>query len=247
MRTSGSWAAIAAFASLLLAGATGAAPAGSDHDAVLATLRQRFPEATIERVGASPWAGILEVYTPNELFYSSPDGERIFVGKMIETRTRTDLTAKAWNETLRIQFSDLPFDKAIKIVKGNGSRKLAVFEDPRCPYCQQLEATLAGVTDITEYVFLYPLEELHPGATVTSRRIWCSTDRAAAWVQWMQTKVEPGSDACEQTPIAELAKLGDRMKIESTPTIFLSDGSRIPGAVDKDVLEARLGATPPPG
>jgi thiol:disulfide interchange protein DsbC len=211
-----------------------------DYAPLLATLSAQFPGIKLLRAAPAAWPGMVEVYTPDELIYSSEDGKYIFIGKLVEAATRTDLTAKNWNETLRIDFNDLPLDKAIKLVKGTGSRKLAVFEDPRCPYCQQLETTLKDIDDLTVYLFLYPLEELHPGATVTAEKIWCSKDRAAAWNQWMATKQEPSQAICEQTTISDLAKLGDKLKINATPTLFMPDGLRIPGAVGKQELESKL-------
>jgi thiol:disulfide interchange protein DsbC len=232
---------LSALAGLTLLLTSMLAPAAdADYSQLLATLRARFPEIKLVRVAPSPWPGMVEVYTPSELVYASEDGKLLFVGKVVDTVTRDDLTAKSLGESQRIDFNELPLEDAIKLVKGNGSRKLAIFEDPRCPFCQQLDKTLQDVDDLTVYLFLFPLEDLHPGATVTSQRIWCSSDRAAAWTQWMQTKQEPATATCEHTPISDLAKLGEKLKVNSTPTLFMPDGSRIPGAVERSVIESRL-------
>ena len=66
-------------------------------------------------------------------------------------------------------------------VTRDGSRKVAIFADPLCPYCQMLEREMQGVTNVTVYTFLYPIESLHPGASVKSVEIWCSKDRSSAW------------------------------------------------------------------
>jgi hypothetical protein len=56
-----------------------------------------------------------------------------------------------------VKFDNLPFENAIKFVKGNGSRKLAVFSDPECPFCKKFEQELTKVDNITVYIFPYPI------------------------------------------------------------------------------------------
>ena len=68
-----------------------------------------------------------------------------------------------------IRFEQLPLSDAVKTVHGAGQRRLAVFSDPNCPYCKQLEAELASLDNITIYTFLLPfLGETKPIA------IWCA-------------------------------------------------------------------------
>jgi thiol:disulfide interchange protein DsbC len=212
--------------------------ADSSADSVRATLHERLPQLTIEKIQPSPWPGLLEIVTDSEIVYSDSTGDLLFVGKILDTKKREDLTAKRWNETLRIDFNSLPFDRAIKIVRGNGTRKLAVFEDPQCPYCERLEHALDAVTDTTVYVFLFPIAELHPDAATVARDIWCASDRAAAWSDWMLKKAPPTKAvACTNSPIAELLMLGEKLKITVTPTLFFSDGNRVPGALTQDQIE----------
>jgi thiol:disulfide interchange protein DsbC len=56
-----------------------------------------------------------------------------------------------------VKFEALPLESAIKIKRGNGLRKVAIFEDPNCGYCKRFERDLLGITDITVYVFLFPI------------------------------------------------------------------------------------------
>ena len=199
-------------------------------------LQQRFPNIRIEAVMPAPWAGLYEVFTSNELVYSTESGDRLFVGKMVDTKTGKDLTAERWSDYNKIDFDSLPFESAITIVRGDGSRKLAIFEDPFCPYCEELEKELKDITDITIYVFLYPLENLHPGAGEAARDIWCASDPASAWTTWMQSQQAPPEKRC-QTPIAAVAKLGDRLRVNSTPTLFFVNGRRVSGSIESEQLE----------
>jgi thiol:disulfide interchange protein DsbC len=201
------------------------------------TIAKRLPKLQIEKVQASAWKGIYEVYTQNELIYSDATGDHLFIGKVMDTNTRHDLTSKRWNESLNVDFSSLPFDKAIKIVKGSGKRQLAVFADPHCPYCVKLEEVLEQLTDLTVYVFLFPLEGLHPEARVAARQIWCSENRGVAWLDWMRRNKQPADATCEGVPTSELQTLGIKLKINSTPTLYFADGHRVSGALEKEELE----------
>lgn len=203
-------------------------------------LEERLPGVKVQAVRALPWNGVYEVVTADEIIYADAGGDHLIVGSMMDTATRSNLTETRWNEVNKVDFNGLPFAQAIKIVKGTGDRKIAIFEDPYCPYCQQLEKTLQGMSNLTVYVFLYPLEDIHPGASKVAQAIWCSPNKSEAWQAWMQTRKEPPVNECGQTPLAPLATLGKNLKINSTPTLIFNDGSRVPGAIDADKIEAQL-------
>ena len=238
---------LSAFIAIALTSSAGAqvtTPANSDDmNRILKTLQSRLPpKMVIEKVQPSQWPWLYEVITDSEMFYVDSTGDYLFYGRVMDTKTRTDLTAKRWNELSRVEFSDLPLSLAIKHVKGDGSRKIAVFSDPHCPFCVRFENTLQEVTNITVYTFLYPLESLHPGATDTAKNIWCAPDRAATWTAWMVNKKKPAAISCKADEVTTMVKLGEKLKVNGTPTIFFADGHRISAALDKDQLEAELKA-----
>lgn len=213
------------------------------------TLDSRFPGTTVTGVEPSPLPGLYEVYVGGKIYYSDASADHVVVGgSIIDTRTKTDLTDARLQELGTIDFKSLPFDKAIKIVHGNGSRQLAAFEDPDCPFCQKLEQELATIKDTTVYVFLFPIDTLHPQASKHAHEIWCAPDRAAAWTSWLtQRKAPPAaSGSCQKDPTGELAKLGDKLFIDGTPTMFLANGHRVGGAIPTDQLEKLLVASSGP-
>jgi thiol:disulfide interchange protein DsbC len=224
---------------LLMAGSVGAATDDS-ATTLQAVLQARFPQIQIDSVRAAPFMGLYEVLTPSEIVYSDAKGELLFVGKVIDAKSREDLTAKRWLETQRIDFASLPLDQAIKFVKGTGSRKLAVFADPQCPHCERFERVLENTKDITVYLFLLPIKEIHPNAEAVARNIWCSDDQAAAWTNWMLKKMPPPAATCANDPLTDIAALGDKLKVDGTPTIFFADGNRAPGGLNAEQLESAL-------
>ena len=209
------------------------------------TLQARIPRITIEKVQPSQWPWLYEVVTDGELFYTDATGDYLFYGKVMDTRTREDLTTKRWNDLLKVDFNSLPLNLALKQVKGNGSRKLVVFADPFCPYCVVFEKTLLEVTNVTVYTFLFPIESIHPGATERSKAIWCMKDRHAAWIAWMNSKQAPAAGNCSTESLTTVFKLGEKMKITGTPTLIFEDGNRVPGAVGKTQLEEALNEAAP--
>lgn len=207
------------------------------------TLQARLPKVKIEKVQPSAvWPGLYEVVTDSELVYSDASGDHLFVGNVMDTKTRENLTDKRWNELLKVDFNSLPFDLALKSVKGDGSRKLAVFADPHCPFCVRFEKTLQDVNNVTVYTFLYPLESIHPGATDKAKQLWCTSDRSAAWTEWMLNKKDSPSVACKTDAIATLTALGEKLKVTGTPTLIFTDGHRVAGAIDKQQLEKEFTA-----
>jgi thiol:disulfide interchange protein DsbC len=205
-----------------------------------ATLKERIPELHIEAIHPGPMPGLYELNAGTELLYINEAGTLIFAGRVIDTKSRQDLSAERWNALNAVSFDSLPLNLAIKTVRGDGSRKLAIFADPLCPYCQTLEREMQGVTNVTIYTFLYPIESLHPGASVKSVEIWCSKDRSSAWSKWMVEKVNPGDAQCKGTPVDELQKVGEKLHIDSTPTLFTVDGRRTRGAIKHNEIERLL-------
>ena len=211
--------------------------------AIRATLHERIPELQIQGLHKSQLPGLYELDDGTELLYINEDASLIFQGRIVDTKTRSDLTQQRWDTLTAIDFDTLPFDQAIKIVRGDGSRKLAVFADPLCPYCRELEKQMQGINNVTIYTFLYPLESIHPGASEKAMHIWCSKNPADAWTKWMLQQTDPGNTRCAGAPIDKLQVLGQKIHIDSTPTLFAIDGKAVRGAIKHNEIEQLLAST----
>ena len=208
--------------------------------AIRQALETRFPGTHVLDVQPSAIPGLYEVFTGDQIVYTDAAGDYVVIGQMVDTQTKENLTEARFNDRGKIDFKSLPLNQAIKIVKGNGSRTFAVFSDPDCPFCQQLEKTLLSVTDFTMYVFLFPIASLHPQAPAKAHAIWCAADRSTAWSDWMHEKKLPPTKTCSGDPIDSLQRLGDTLHINSTPTLFFANGRRIAGAMPAAELEKDL-------
>lgn len=238
--------AMALLAMLVVSSGASAGPADADtaRTAELKkSLEARFPGAKIQSMRLSPeLPGMYELVTDREIAYVDGSGNYLVTGHLMDTRTQADLTAQRWDELHVIDFASLPLDHAIKRVHGDGSRKLALFADPDCPYCQQLEHELQDIDNVTIYTFLFPLKNLHPDAYSKAVKIWCSANPDQTWTRWMLTRGPLEAASCQQDVIEQNIALGHKLGVDATPTLFLTSGRRIGGAVSRAELEAKLTA-----
>jgi len=216
-----------------------------DAAQIKADLKKKMPEAPIDTVRKIPYGGLFEVLVGGEIFYTDEKTSFIVAGPIVDLKTKENVTETRLRQVNAIKFETLPFDSAIKIVRGNGSRKVAIFEDPNCGYCKRFERDLQGISDITVYVFLYPI--LSQDSMEKSKAIWCAPDRGKAWLDAMLRESAPGSDGkCTTTPIDQNLALGQSKRINGTPTIIFENGERIPGAMQIAEFEKRLTAAKTP-
>ncbi len=203
-------------------------------------LEPRLGGAKIESIRETPYSGLFEVRVAGDILYTDKKGDYLFIGRIYDTKTSTDLTTARIEEINKIKFSDLPLEMALKQVKGNGKRTIAVFEDPNCGYCKRLrQTTLKDIDNVTIYTFMYNI--LSEDSFVKSKNIWCAPDRIKAWDDWMiNGKLPPAAPSACDSPNDKVVALGQKLKITGTPAIFFTDGTRIPGAVDLKSLEAKL-------
>jgi thiol:disulfide interchange protein DsbC len=209
--------------------------AGANENAVKQALQKKYPKVQTENIAKTPMPGVYEIYADGEILYVDEKANHIIVGgRMIDAARKEDLTAERLRALSAVKLDQLPLDLAFRKVQGNGSRKIAYFTDPNCPYCKQLEPALNKLENVTIYVFLYPV--LGQDSYDKSKAVWCSKDRARAWDELMLKGNEPKAANCD-TPIEKIIAFGRRKGITGTPTLFLADGERVRGAVPLDQLK----------
>ncbi len=206
-------------------------------------LGDRIPQLkNIDEVSKSPIAGLYEVrVNGTDIFYTDAEGNFLIQGSLMDTRLKRNLTEERVEKLSAIAFGSLPIKDAFTIVRGDGSRKLAIFEDPNCGYCKRLERELEKVDNITIHMFLYPILGADSGEK--ARNIWCSKEPAKVWQDWMvREKAFPAAAtaACDVGAIARNVALGRKHKINGTPTLLFVDGSRVPGAITSAQVEKYL-------
>jgi thiol:disulfide interchange protein DsbC len=229
--------------SLLLAALCAACLGAIAQEAVIRkNMAERIPQLkAIDEVTKTHIPGIFEVrVNGTEIYYTDAQANYLIQGNLIDTKQRRNLTEERVEKLTAVKFEALPLKDAFTIVRGNGQRKLAVFEDPNCGYCKRFERDLQKVDNVTIYMFLYPI--LGPDSSEKSKAIWCAKDRGQAWQDWM-VRDQPASAAaamCDTTALTRNVELGRTYKITGTPTLIFSNGVRVPGAIDAKQVEKLL-------
>jgi thiol:disulfide interchange protein DsbC len=239
---------IAVVAATVLGAALAVAPFATAH-ADEATIR-RVVESKLNggKVGsirklanADLYEVAFETRSGWQLVYTDARANYIVFGNelgLLDTKTDRDLAEDRLTKLNMVPFADLPFDQSFKIVRGKGTRQMAYFGDPNCTYCKELDRHIAKLDDVTVHLFLYPI--LSPSSVEKSKSVWCSADRAKAWLDMMLNNVMPTAKADCATPVEKNVALGQRMRINGTPTMFFENGNRVSGYRPADQLTKLL-------
>ena len=216
---------------------TAAAP--TDASALVERLHALYPSTRFGAIHPTVWPGVFEVAMGANLAYVDATGRYFLFGHLYDMSQQRDLTAERKDAMARIDFGSLPLADALTEVRGNGTRTLAIFSDPDCPYCRRLEAELRGLDDVTIHTFLMPLASLHPAAHGKAVSVWCATDRIATWQALMLRDALPPQADCPH-PVDRNVALGEQLGINGTPTLIAGDGRVLAGAASRDQIEAWL-------
>ncbi len=192
----------------------------------------------VKSVIPAPVSGLYEVLVGNDLFYTDTSGKYLIQGEIIELASGKNITEQRQTDLNRIKWTDLSPANAIKNVRGNGSRQLAVFSDPNCGYCKRLEKSLQQLDNVTIYTYLIPI--LSPDSAQKSKQIWCSADPYKSYIDWMINGIAPNGKSDCATPLDKNMAFAKTYGITGTPTLFFLDGSRFPGAVQIADIEKKF-------
>jgi thiol:disulfide interchange protein DsbC len=209
------------------------------------TLTERLPSLPkIEEISKTPMPGVFEIRVQgNEIFYADAKGDFLIQGALIDTKQKRNLTEERTDKLSAVSFDSLPLKYAFTQVKGNGKRKLVVFADPNCGFCKRFEKDLQKIDNVTIYHLMYPV--LGEDSKVKARNIACAKDKAKTWNDWMLQGVTPPTVACDNHNIEAIVEFGKKSRINGTPTLFVADGTRVPGAIDAAQIETLLNAVKP--
>ena len=229
-----------AFLGCLLA----AAGAVADEAKIRRVVEAALGGVRVDGIQPAPLPGFFEVrFTTREgpqIIYTDAEASYILEGSLYDTRAKRNLTEERLRKLSAISFDALPLDLAVKVQRGNGRRVMAMFSDPYCPACRQFEQILAQVEDVTIYYFMYPV--IRPELADHSRAVWCSPDRAKAWLE-LAARAKPrvpAADASCDAPIERVLELGKSLRVSSTPTLFFANGERLRGGLPAAQLRAML-------
>ena len=203
-------------------------------ETVKAKLAQQYPNVKINDLKTTEMSGLYSGTLDNQIVYVNEDAQHIFVGSMIRLKDQHNLTKDLTLQQNMVDFKKLPLNDAVKTVRGNGKRQLAIFSDPNCPYCKTLEGNLAQLKDVTIYTFIYPIKTQ---SIIPSKQIWCSANKEFAWKNLLQKGIKPTAAADCATPIERNLELGKRLGLNGTPAIIFSNGYKVMGAYPAEKIQ----------
>jgi thiol:disulfide interchange protein DsbC len=220
---------------LLVSSTASAAPQAS----IKAAISPLIEGVPIEKISPTSRAGLYEVITPKGILYTDKTGSFvIFGGTLVDSKTKTNITAQRMEELGKFKFSDLPLSDAIKTVRGDGSRVMATFEDPNCGYCKKLANEISKIDNITVYTFLIPI--LSPDSKEKSKAIWCASDQSGTWNNFMVNNLPlPDKKDCS-TPLDRNLALSQKLHINGTPAILFTNNTKSPGYIAAEQIELKL-------
>jgi len=188
---------------------------------------------SVEAVEKTPIEGIYEIVANKGsiVFYYVPKSELIIFGEIYD-KNKKSLTQEKRDQLQAKKISDIPLDKAIKI--GTGKNKVIEFTDPDCPYCRQAAEYFKN-KNVTKYVFLIPITQLHPKAEEKAKYILAAADKVKAYYEVMsgakdkddlgRQKISPDVNDIYQAQ----QSIGKAIGITGTPAFWIN-GKYVPGA-----------------
>jgi thiol:disulfide interchange protein DsbC len=191
----------------------------------------------LEHIVKTPYANLYEIMVGDKVYYTDELGLYLFDGSIIEVKTRSDLTEQRRHQLFN--FDKLPLELALKKVKGNGKRRMAYFTDPQCGYCKKLEKEFSKISDVTLYLFLYPI---FPGSEEIVRNVRCAKDPLKTWDELMLKGISPTSVSCK-TPTDKVIAFGHDRQVNGTPNMIFVDGTLAPGYLPAEEIEKHLNTT----
>ena len=203
-------------------------------DTVKTNLMKQHPNLKIENIQATEMKGIYSGSMDGQVVYVGEDTQHILIGSMFRLSDQKNLTKDLMLKQNSIDWKKLPLQDAVKTVRGNGKRQIAVFSDPNCPYCKQLETELTKLNDVTIYTFIYPIKTQ---SIAVSKQVFCEKDPALAWSNLIAKGIQPSSKKTCAHSIERNLSLGKSLALNGTPAIIFSNGFKVMGAYPAQEIE----------
>ncbi len=203
-------------------------------DTVQSNLSKQYPKLNIENIQATEMKGIYSGSMDGQVVYLGGDAQYILVGSMFRLSDQKNLTKDLILKQNSIDWKKLPLQDALKTVRGHGKRQIAIFSDPNCPYCKQLETELSKLKDVTIYTFIYPIKTQ---SVAVSKQVFCEKDPALAWSNLITKGIQPSTNKSCANPVERNLSLGKTLGLTGTPAIIFSNGFKVMGAYPAQEIE----------
>ena len=175
--------------------------------------------------------GLYEVSYGSTVLYFNKDASIMFRGDLIDVSSRENLTEKKRGEARSALLKSMDESKMIAYPAKNEKAKVTVFTDIDCPYCVKLHREMADYNDagITIQYMAYPRAGIGSDSYKKAVNVWCSDNPQKAMGD-AKEKLNIADKTCDN-PVAQQFQLGQALGVNGTPSMFLEDGTSLPGYV----------------
>ena len=203
-------------------------------DMVKANLAKNSPNLKIENIQTTEMKGIYSGFMQGQVVYLNEDAQHLLAGSMLRIQDQHNLTRDLILKQNSVDWKKLPLQDAVKSVRGTGKRQIAIFSDPNCPYCKQLEVELKKLKDVTIYTIILPLK---PQSVSPSKQVYCASNPAQALEDLITQGSLPKSKKSCANPIERNKKLAQSLGVNGTPAIIFWNGFKVMGAYPAEQIE----------
>jgi thiol:disulfide interchange protein DsbC len=209
-------------------------------------LVRSFPELSNAAVRAAPVTGLVAFEFDGQVVYATPDGKYLVLGDIVEVATRTNLTENERGRQIIRLIDEIGEANMIVIGPANAKRVMTVFTDVDCPYCLRLHQDVPELNrqGVRVRYLLYPRAGIGSETYRKSVSAWCAEDRVKA------IGIAKGGGRLEAkncaNPVERHYRLGERIGVTGTPTIYLDNGRKIGGYVPAAKMLPLLGLASAP-
>jgi thiol:disulfide interchange protein DsbC len=91
--------------------------AHADEASLRKAIENAYPKMTVESIVKTPYSGLYEVYMNGQIVYTDEKFSFLIAeGRLVDSKTKRDITTDRLADLSKIDFDRLPFDQAIKVV-----------------------------------------------------------------------------------------------------------------------------------
>jgi len=217
----------------------------SSENKIQESIQKILPEgAKIELIEESDIKGLYAVYYGDlEPIYVSKDGQYFIYGDLfqitnnsISNITNINLAKKRKAIIEEISTKDFISFKAEK-----EKYQVTVFTDVDCGYCRKLHDNIKEYNKlgITINYAAFPRSGIGTSSFTKMVGAWCSRNPKES-ITKLKNNENIDMSFCDNQPVAKQFAIGQKLGVNGTPSIFLSDGSFFPGYLSPEDLLTKL-------
>jgi len=215
-----------------------------DLTKIRGTLGKAFPGTKVDKIRPAPMSGLYEIQLDAQVLYISADAKFLFFGDLVDVSSRTNLTEHRRGAIAVRLIDEIGEKRMIVMGPAKPKRTITVFTDVDCPYCVKFHLDVPTLTKegVKVRYLMFPRSGIGAETYKRSVAVWCAADRVkAVGIAKARGKLE--MKTCPN-PVEDHYRLGERLGVSGTPTIFLDDGRRIGGYLPPARLLPILGLKP---